>query len=373
MPVLCGAVAVNLERRPDRRAAVTQLLESLHLPHFQVLKATDGRQLEKSGGRCRRDTEGSRGCWRLSWSEGKGASTVRRFADLKAGKLCKAAFVDPWSHLGNRESHIRAVLYAQSQGWQTVLVLEDDAALQGLSGREAGRIAREAVSLLNSKRPGWCLLMLGGQCINGFRAPKTGNGRVGLGPSVCAAECVYQSHSYILSAAGMEQMLLIWQQQSFGADAGLAHLQITTWRAVPTAQSVKGKCFRVNPFVCFQTNGEDSDLVFFPQKYTKMFKKLGQGKRGSVPKSRRRVRGRFGRGVCRITKAARSSAQRHNGKLGGMVRAGGGRSAAAARKFRAWMWSQYGKMGAFPPYTGAYAKHKCSRYLYCSVTKLRRK
>ena len=297
MPVLCGAVAVNLERRPDRRAAVTQLLESLHLPHFQVLQATDGRQLEKSGGRCRRDTEGSRGCWRLSWSEGKGASTVRRFADLKAGKLCKAAFVDPWDRLGNRESHIRAVLYAQSQGWQTVLVLEDDAALQGLSGREAGRIAREAVSLLNSSRPGWCLLMLGGQCINGFRAPKTGNGRVGLGPSVCAAECVYQSHSYILSAAGMEQMLLIWQQRSFGVDAGLAHLQITSWRAVPTAQSVKGKCFRVNPFICFQTNGEDSDLVFSPQKYAKLLKKLGQGKRGSVPKSRRRVRGRFGRGV----------------------------------------------------------------------------
>ncbi len=132
----------------------------------------------------------------FSWTTAEGK---REHVPFRPGKLAKAGFVDPWGRLGNQRSHLSIAESALRKGLSTVMVLEDDAFLvEGWTGCQAMSCICSAIADLNKKRPSWELLMLGGQTIGGFRAPATNNGRCGLGADILAAECMYQSHAYVL-------------------------------------------------------------------------------------------------------------------------------------------------------------------------------
>ena len=79
------------------------------------------------------------------------------------------------------------------------------------------------ISRLDARFPAWDLLMLGGRPVSGNRAPRTGNGPVGV-KGVHAAECVYQSHGYVVRATAFDS-IKEKLAQGFVADNALVSYQ----------------------------------------------------------------------------------------------------------------------------------------------------
>ena len=364
-PAPDGVITHNLPKRHDRRREIKQVIKELGLPSAKVLEAVDGRELHKQGGRCRPD-KGPADAWTMSWTTNRGRE--RESIQFRCGSLCKANLVDVWARLGNNRSHIQDVEWAMAKKWQSVLVLEDDAKLDGRTGSQCRQTISSALAVLNRMRPDWELLMCGGNTIGGYRAKVTNNGKCGLGPDILAAECMYQSHAYVLSVRGMHRMLSIWRE-GWAADAGLAYLQRTTWAELSSKLSPAAKAFRLADPLFVQPNGHDSDIAFKKVSYRRLYDLRREGGRHAVPAKVRNVGGPRRRGVRKITKAALSFSAAQRGAKGGGVKAGNGRSAASAAAFRRWMLSAWHRTGTWPKLADAINKYGVSRDLYTSARK----
>ena len=140
-----------------------------------------------------------------------------------------------WSRLGNKLSHQSAIQEAIKREYPRVLICEDDVVVAQTATVPA---IETALGLLDSERPAWQLCLLGGAKYNRF-ARNTGNAPAGVDEIDCA-ECIYQSHAYLIKAEAYAELLQKWQS-GLGADAGLVSLQRKSWAGrIPT--SSHGTC-----------------------------------------------------------------------------------------------------------------------------------
>ena len=371
MAGLGGIFVVNLDRRKDRWQALKPTLDSLGTNCVKRFAAFDGQQLLKSGGRCRpEDDKQSAKRYTFSWTTPAG---VREHAVFRPGKLCQSGLVDPWGRLGNQRSHLTIAETALANGLPTVMILEDDAyLLNDWTGKQAMSAVRNAIRVLEEKRPAWEVLMLAGQCIGGFRAPVTNNGRCGLGDDIFAAECVYQSHAYVLSQRGMASVSAIWRD-GWGVDSGLTHRQRHTWKSL-TRASGSSACFRMAADIFGQPGGKgDSDLVREKKSYMKTLQQFKQRqgckRRPKLDAKQTKLLGSHRRGTAKISKKSLKQSLAARASVGGSRNAGNGRTAASAQRFRDWMQKQKGPTGKWPTLAQAIGKFKVSRYLYSLARK----
>ena len=162
------------------------------------------------------------------------------------------------------------------------------------------------ISRLDARFPAWDLLMLGGRPVSGNRAPRTGNGPVGV-KGVHAAECVYQSHGYVVRATAFDS-IKEKLAQGFVADNALVSYQ---------GRFAGSRAFRRRPPLMSQRAGAGSDLLYSnPAQtgraahvaYAAAFKAArGAGGVARRPARLKKVLGRRGRGTAAIGRRARKA------------------------------------------------------------------
>ena len=226
---------INLARRPDRRKYMQKQFREQGLQACFIV-AVDGEAMQKSSGRMRHLGKGR---VRLCWSSGN----VREQFVVRLGRSWEKGLSRPWAVAGAVLSHIKALetmLPDMEKTGQPLLVLEDDADL-------CPDLTRQVSRLVKTLPKNWEILQLGSQMAG--VAPLTCRRcyKHVAGVDLRRSERNYLAHAYVLSAAGVRQVLPKLRGGSF-PDAALVAVQSAA------ARQQLAKTFFVDPSLVNQAD-----------------------------------------------------------------------------------------------------------------------
>jgi len=363
---------INLKRRPDRRRNMQKLVTSLGIKEVHWIPAVDGQELLDAGGRQRSDT-GSKGLFKLSWTEDGERQLLPIKLPSSREKGHGNAVWNPWSFLGCNLSHMACWQAIEAkQGCEGfALIMEDDCHLMDEPSKVRSRF-RESFQKMLARKPGFAVCYLGGMPLYSGG----GSTACGLGP-IRKAKRVYQAHAYVLALAHCEDFLAHAKRKML-EQGMLIDNAMVSFQRTPSANN---RCFLFDcasplglPGVGLIQQGQlGSDLIRDASTqggkagWDKAFRKSRGSRKPKLPAKVLRKLGPQKRGVKPIGRRVLKKSAKRRASAGGVRLAGNGSSARAVRAKEQWLQRYKERHGDWPSRRTAWDEKQISMSIWDRV------